>query len=227
MASIGRLSRITAMAIAVAGLLTIALAATRLAGTLPEIVRLGPDHAGVSGPQSGPDSVSRAASRADLEACRRAFRSGLGTVSPEQSSARLAACVNIAEGFVVLAPPDSYGWLQLAAIRLDRDGPSEPVLDALRRSWQTGRNDGAVALPRLALSLRLARLLEHRDRPFVADDLAAIVRSRADIEMVARLAVSGPRSLAVVRDAMAGMSVDDQQVLVAALKSAADEREPR
>jgi hypothetical protein len=117
--------------------------------------------------------------------------------------------------------------MQLASVRLERQGAGESALAALRQSWATGAFDGAVLPARPTLALRFDRLLDADDRQAFSRDLAASVRHRATLDGLSRLAVTGEDPLALVRSAMQAMPVDDQEVLLASLKAAATERGAR
>jgi hypothetical protein len=220
------------MRFAAAGLILVGLAlavtaGSRFAGLYARVLEHGAEGAGLVGPQSGPDSRSRATLLAALTSCRSDYRTAIGRAPMAEVEALLDRCVVLAEAFVAEAPADCWGWLQLATVRLERHGAGEPALAALRRSWSTGEADGAVLPARPALALRFDRLLDADDRRAFSQDLAASVRHRADLDGLSRYAVTGEDALALVRSAMQAMSVDDQEVLLASLKDAAAGRAAR
>jgi hypothetical protein len=77
---------------------------------------------------------------------------------------------------------------------------------------------------RAATALRLRNQLDATDRAAFDRDVAETVRLRGDLAAIARLAVVGPASLGLLREAMSAMPTDDQEVLLAALRNAAAAR---
>jgi hypothetical protein len=208
----------------VAGLTLAAVSTGRLASVYPQLRDLGPEASGLTGPASGPDSLPRTVLAAGIEVCRQEYAAGVASPGSVGSAAVLDRCVAFAEAFAAAAPADPWVWLQVARTRLDRDGPGPSALAALRRSWRAGPADGSVLPQRAATALRLRNQLDATDRAAFDHDVAETVRLRGDLVAIARLAVVGPSSLGLVREAMAAMPADDQEVLLAALRSAAAAR---
>jgi hypothetical protein len=207
------------------GIALSAVSASRVADVYPHLRDLGAVGAGIAGPASGPDSLPRAAVLADLATCRADYATTLRQAAVVDASVILDGCLARAEAFAAAAPSDPWGWLQVAGLRLDLRGPGPSALAALRRSWETGPADGSVLPRRPASALRVWRLMDIEDRAAFGRDLAATVQLRGDLTQITRLAVSGSGPLAIVREAMETLPVDDQEVLLAALKDAAAVRD--
>ncbi len=93
-----------------------------------------------------------------LAAFQRAQRQGLNTPQGQQDLAQALVWQRQSLG---RAPANSYGWIHLARLLLQTEGPSDQAASALARSLETNPHEPRLALARLNMAVLL---LDHLDK---------------------------------------------------------------
>jgi hypothetical protein len=215
------IDRIAGAALVVTGLLLIVNASDRASDLWRDLVDRGPVGAGLTGPASGPDSIPRSALVQDITGCLQAHRAGIGGHTFSESEAMLNACVDIAERFVGVSPSDSFGWLQVATLRYERDGSGPDAVAALRQAYRTGLHDGSSVRQRLAVALVLFEHLSAEERAMFRSDLQRAAYYRADLSDVSNLALSSTARMRALRVTMRDLPLFEQEQVLAALRTSA------
>lgn len=217
--AIGQAGNILAAALCAAGALLSAIVAfTELApfqGTQTDrdlFTRLSTSPVGIG--------VSPYAQRAALDDCFVAMTSIFGKAQPAEARGQLLQnCRDAGLRITALSPSFSYAWLVLAIISAEQDDATAFV-DALLRSYTTGRNELWLAERRLLLAQSNRERLPDLFLPMMRNDIALHLMNEDGTKRLAWLMIKDKDLFEKVVEVGDTMSDDEKWRLLRAIESA-------